>query len=352
MYVDNSAPAGFGGGIRLDNFVPTTTTQMLYYNGTNLMFNGSVVSGSGMTNPMTTIGDTIYASNTASPATPARLAGVAYGALVSLSTKVPSWATPVANSVLYQSTATTTPIMSATPTLGGLTLNAATLSTIASTASIPSITIPLGSASYTGAAAGTLWNDLTRQALMTNLGASGQTQQPIALIGTLATIKTSAAVTLTTAGTYYSLLVTGNMQPGAITLPINWWTVGKTVDIELMGTVLTTGAGTFSIQPWFQGYSLGTATSAAALTTTTYVVFIKARITCQATGAAATAKFNTTVTSTIATTAGVQIGPAMVAVQLAANVSTTAAGLLDLKFTENTGASATFTVFSGSITAR
>ncbi len=64
-------------------------------------------------NPMTTIGDMIYASNTATPATPARLAAGANGQIMTVSSGIPSWTTATyplataANTLLFSSSANT-----------------------------------------------------------------------------------------------------------------------------------------------------------------------------------------------------------------------------------------------------
>ena len=194
-----------------------------------------------------------------------------------------------------------------------------------------------------------MWNDFTRQSLAINVGAASY---PLVsyIPSIISTIKTTSTVALTTAGTYYSLFVAGNYT-NTLTLPVNYFVAGKTIMIELMGTLTTTGAGTISIQPRFQTYSLGTATSAATLTTTTYNVYIKILITCQATGAAGTAKLNTTVYSTLITNAGVAVPGGCVAGTTSANVATNATGLLDVLITENTGAAASFNIYNGIVSS-
>ena len=279
----------------------------------------------------------------------AYLGNTNYGALVSSAAGVPQWATPVANSVLYQASATTVAAMSSTPTLGSLTLNANALTTFASSSPNPSLIVSLGSASYTGTSIGAVWNDNAKQALGTFLGPSGGGIKSY-IPGVLATIKTTNTVTLTTATTYYSVLVTGNMDPGAITLPANWWTVGKTVRIILYAQMTTTGAGALSIRPVLQGTTVVTAATVALTTTTSYTIRIEVLLTCQATGSAGTAKWNCSVNSNVfLTTAGAVPGQAMITGQLAATRSTTETQTLDLQVTMSAGASNPFIVWTGTI---
>lgn len=69
-----------------------------YYNGTSW-----TTSSSGMTNPMTTTGDTIYSS---SGSTPARLGIGSTGQVLTVSGGIPSWATPSSGSMTLLSTTT------------------------------------------------------------------------------------------------------------------------------------------------------------------------------------------------------------------------------------------------------
>jgi len=81
---------------------------------------------SGMTNPMTTIGDIIYASNTATPATPQRLAGGSTGQILQSNTgAAPSWSTAT-----FPATATST----------GSILRADGTNWVSSTATFPNTT--------------------------------------------------------------------------------------------------------------------------------------------------------------------------------------------------------------------
>ena len=80
----------------------------------------------GMTNPMTTTGDTIYSS---SGSTPARLGIGSTGQVLTVAAGVPSWATPAAGGggkvlqVVYASTSTTASTSSTSFSDTGLTLN-------------------------------------------------------------------------------------------------------------------------------------------------------------------------------------------------------------------------------------
>jgi hypothetical protein len=71
---------------------------------------------SGMTNPMTTTGDTIYSS---SGSTPARLAIGSTGQILTVAAGIPSWATPAGASQSY-SLLSTTSLSGATTTISGL----------------------------------------------------------------------------------------------------------------------------------------------------------------------------------------------------------------------------------------
>lgn len=65
----------------------------LYFNTTSAALFFDIVQSSGMTNPMTTTGDTIYSS---SGSTPARLGIGSTGQVLTVASGLPSWATPAA----------------------------------------------------------------------------------------------------------------------------------------------------------------------------------------------------------------------------------------------------------------
>ena len=65
--------------------------------GANLSFSGTTLvatAGGGMTNPMTTTGDIIYSTTTASPGAPGRLAIGSTGNVLTVAGGIPSWAAP------------------------------------------------------------------------------------------------------------------------------------------------------------------------------------------------------------------------------------------------------------------
>jgi hypothetical protein len=67
----------------------------LYFTSTSASIFFDIVQGSGMTNPMTTTGDTIYSS---SGSTPARLGIGSTGQVLTVASGLPSWATPASGS--------------------------------------------------------------------------------------------------------------------------------------------------------------------------------------------------------------------------------------------------------------
>lgn len=85
----------------------------LYFNTTSAALFFDIVQTSGMTNPLTTTGDTIYSS---SGTTPARLGIGSTGQVLTVASGLPSWSTPAAGGtvikVVYGSTTTSTSISS------------------------------------------------------------------------------------------------------------------------------------------------------------------------------------------------------------------------------------------------
>jgi len=83
----------------------------LYFTSTSASIFFDIVQSSGMTNPMTTTGDTIYSS---SGSTPARLGIGSTGQVLTVAAGIPSWATPASGStfsgasVYFSSTLTLT----------------------------------------------------------------------------------------------------------------------------------------------------------------------------------------------------------------------------------------------------
>jgi hypothetical protein len=70
----------------------------LYFNTTSAALFFDIVQGSGMTNPMTTTGDTIYSS---SGSTPARLGIGSTGNVLTVAGGLPTWAAPAGSSIDY-----------------------------------------------------------------------------------------------------------------------------------------------------------------------------------------------------------------------------------------------------------
>ena len=71
----------------------------LYFTSTSASIYFDIVQGTGMTNPMTTTGDTIYSS---SGSTPARLGIGTTGQVLTVASGVPSWASPAGGGKLLQ----------------------------------------------------------------------------------------------------------------------------------------------------------------------------------------------------------------------------------------------------------
>ena len=71
----------------------------LYFTSTSASIFFDIVQSSGMTNPMTTTGDTIYSS---SGSTPARLGIGSTGQVLTVAAGIPSWATPAAGGKVLQ----------------------------------------------------------------------------------------------------------------------------------------------------------------------------------------------------------------------------------------------------------
>jgi hypothetical protein len=88
----------------------TSALGVVQPDGTTITINGSGVISStgGMSNPMTTLGDIIYASATGAPATPARLGLGAAGTILAVNGTSPAWRTTVQLGLLTATTAATT----------------------------------------------------------------------------------------------------------------------------------------------------------------------------------------------------------------------------------------------------
>jgi hypothetical protein len=90
-----------------------TTGQVLKKNSNTDMDFVWSADAAGMTNPMTTTGDTIYSS---SGSTPARLGIGSTGQVLTVSGGVPTWATPAGGKILQVVTASTSTLTSITST--------------------------------------------------------------------------------------------------------------------------------------------------------------------------------------------------------------------------------------------
>lgn len=121
----------------------------LYFTSTSASIFFDIVQTSGMTNPMTTTGDTIYSS---SGSTPARLGIGSTGQVLTVASGIPSWATPASGSTFSGvGVSNTTDLSTSTGTWTSITFNTELFDTDAyhSTSSNTSrITIPAGKSGY------------------------------------------------------------------------------------------------------------------------------------------------------------------------------------------------------------
>jgi len=97
----------------------------LYFTSASAAIFFDISQSAGMTNPMTTTGDTIYSS---SGSTPARLGIGSTGQVLTVASGVPSWATPAGGGgkvlqVVMGSTSTSTTVASTTMTDSGLSVS-------------------------------------------------------------------------------------------------------------------------------------------------------------------------------------------------------------------------------------
>jgi hypothetical protein len=164
-FAGNDSPA-FTGGVQLIAGTPTITANALYAVGTTLYWNGSVFTGSGMSNPMTTIGDIIYASNTASPATPTRLGSPTVAGLYTLIWNPAGSA--VAPTISSIGTGTGGPVFATSPSLTTPTLGVASATTINKV----TITAPTTSATLTLIQGSTLATNAAYTYTLTSAGNS------------------------------------------------------------------------------------------------------------------------------------------------------------------------------------
>ena len=88
----------------------TSALGVVQPDGTTITINGSGVISStgGMSNPMTTLGDIIYASTTGTPGTPARLGVGAAGTILAVNAGLPAWRTSTQLGLLTSAAASTT----------------------------------------------------------------------------------------------------------------------------------------------------------------------------------------------------------------------------------------------------
>jgi hypothetical protein len=176
--------------------------------------------------------------------------------------------------------------------------------------------------------------DSTQQTLCAEEGASGN---PVKVYksGALATMKTGGGytVTCTTAGTYsYDWLPAADFL-NTLTLPANFWVVGKTIKIDMWCSFTTpVGTGTPLLTIAFGGLGLVGADMPGnnLVASTTYGMKVEATITCIATGVAGVAKAQAAISFTAYSFLnGAAVGASMSG-QITESFQTTAAGAIDI----------------------
>jgi hypothetical protein len=141
-------------------------------------------------------------------------------------------------------------------------------------------------------ALGDVWMDSTQQTLCAEEGASGN---PVKVYksGTLATMKTPGgySVTCTTAGTFsYDWLPAADFL-NTLTLPANFWVVGKSIKIEMWCSFTTsTGIGAPSLYIVVGAPIVAASMGNNLVASTSYSMKVEAAVTCIAVGASGTAK--------------------------------------------------------------
>ena len=201
-------------------------------------------------------------------------------------------------------------------------------------------------------AVGDIWFDPTQQTLVAYTGASGNGYKTYTS-GILATIKSSATITFTTAGVYtYSLLPYTSLTPTyAITLPANWWVVGKTIRISMYAQITPTGTGYLIVKPVLQGSTVYPVQSATMTSGESYQIKLEILLTCQMMGGVGTATWNYSIKILVDTTVpGTAIGSG-VTTGLWAGIATTASSTLDIQAGMSAGANNSFVTWNGVIEA-
>ncbi len=178
--------------------------------GAGLSFSGTTLVNTGVTtNPLTTLGDIIYASNTATPATPARLGGSTTAStkefLTSTATaggvaQAPAWATLASGDIPNNTANTTGSAGSFTGSLAGDVTGTQSATAIANTSAAGGHIIAALSTN-----AGTLTNNT-----------SGNAANVTGIVA-LANGGTSAALTASNGGIFYSTSTAGAILAGTAT---------------------------------------------------------------------------------------------------------------------------------------
>ena len=153
----------------------------LYFTATGAAIFFDVSQSTGMTNPMTTTGDTIYSS---SGSTPARLGIGSTGQVLTVAGGVPTWATPAGGGgkvLQVVSANTNTETTNTTTTMADTTLTA-TITPTASTSKILVLINQNGTSKATGSGSSSMQLKLVRSgtdifAMGENLGLTSVTQQ-------------------------------------------------------------------------------------------------------------------------------------------------------------------------------
>ena len=176
---------------------------------------------------------------------------------------------------------------------------------------------------------GALWNDSTQEALQTFVSGIEQT-----LVGTIFTQTADQTIADTTTET--TLFGTGI---GTLTLPANFWVVGKTIRIEIHGDFADTGNPTAEIQAYYGATSLidsGAITLSGLAGTEEWECEVV--ITCRSIGASGTVQ--TVIDWEYETTVGSSAIERLDVEGVLRTIDTTASGALDVTFQWGTAAAA------------
>lgn len=176
---------------------------------------------------------------------------------------------------------------------------------------------------------GTLWNDSTQEALQAFVSGIEQT-----LVGVIFTQTASTTIANTTTET--TLFATG---VGTLTLPANFWVVGKTIRIEIHGDIADAGNPTVEVQAYYGATSLidsGAITLSGLAGTEEWECEVV--ITCRSVGATGTVE--TVIDWEYETSVGSSAIERLDVSGVLRTIDTTASGALDVTFQWGTAAAA------------